>query len=110
MATSSTLDTPTEQYVDRRIPGGWWFAPTADPAQMCSAPTAPAGMEIPCRNVLQLCVFTPRTGEWTNVIMPTVFSCTDESPTIDDLCATRPAVEWDYYGVSREECDEVSDG
>ena len=98
-ATTTTVAAPA----DIRIPGGWWFNRDADPALMCNSPVS-GGLTIPCRDVMLVCGYTEVSG-WTNVIMPTVFSCTDQSPTAIDVCITRPEAEWAWYGYTREECD-----
>lgn len=97
---------PTTSVADGRIPGGWWAYPDIDPAAMCTSVLA-EGLSIPCRNVLQVCTWNADSG-WTNVMLPAIFTCTDESPTLADVCSTRPADEWPYYRLGRERCDALT--
>lgn len=97
-AAATTVEVPR----DVRMPGGWWVSPTS--TGMCTSPVA-AGAEIPCRSMMNICT---EGANPTNRLMPTVFYCTDESPTWRDVCATRPPEEWEFYAVSREDCAGVT--
>lgn len=87
---------------DTRIPGGWFEYEGIDPAARCTSPLA-HGVSIPCSDVLNVCAWNVDSG-WTNVMLPTVFSCTDASPTLADVCRTRPVGDWPYYGLDDERC------
>ncbi len=49
-------------------------------------------------------------GPATNVLMPAIYSCTDESPTDVDVCTTRPADEWLWYDLTAAECASLTGG
>lgn len=89
-----------ETVVDDRVAGGWYLY-ESDIEGTCNGL---AGIAIPCRDVLAVCV--PSTGgehmepKW----FLTYYRCTDESPTWRDVCLTRPQVEWAFYGYTDEEC------
>ena len=88
--------------IDTRIPGEWFMYPS-DSEGMCNGMT---GAELPCKDVLNVCVTGPdgyRSTKW----MPQVFRCTDASPSWRDVCRTRPEAEWAFYGYTREECAEA---
>lgn len=96
-------DAATEQSVtDHRIPGGWWVDPKAE--GVCTSPLA-MGVAIACSLMLNVCT---DEADATNRILPQVYSCTDESPTWRDVCATRPPAEWPFYAIEPEDCSAIS--
>lgn len=58
---------------------------------------------IPKLNGGNVCVAVA-DGTMTNKFMPSVFFCTDESPTWRDVCLTVSAEQWAFYGYTSEEC------
>lgn len=92
--------------VDTRIPGGWYQRPGIDPSAQCTSPIA-HGLSIPCEHVLSVCAWNEDSG-WTHVMLPAIFTCTDQSPTLADVCTTRPAGEWPYYGLDANRCAAIT--
>jgi len=96
---SVNVDVPAP--TDTRVPGGWWVSPSSDGE--CTSPLA-MGISIPCSTMMNVCTDSDQP---TNLILPHVYSCTDDSPTWRDVCATRPAVEWPFYAIEPENCASI---
>ena len=82
---------------DGRIPGGWFLYPGAPAGDMCSGLL---GHDLPCNQILNVCGDVGRGTVW----LTEVFYCTSVSPSWADVCATRPDIEWPYYGLAPERC------
>ena len=88
---------PEVTVVDNRIPGGWFFT---DPVNNCLGLD---GASLPCTSVLNVC-----SAGGTTLFQPVNYSCSPDSPTNADVCATVPAEQFAFYGLTREECDAIT--
>ena len=111
-ALTLTACNPVEEVVEifnidteapaQQEPAPIYMSPNADPEQMCNGLVG--GIEIPCREVLDVCIADQVTGELTSKWVPDVVRCTADHPTISDVCRLVPE-QIEFYGYTREECD-----
>jgi hypothetical protein len=59
---------------------------------------------IPCREILAVCVYSDAVQGLTPKWPGTAMGCTEDSPTVVDVCLTVPEIQWAWYGYTTEEC------